>query len=340
MHVVQRSLLAAVAGTVGLATLPAISLAQAETVPAPDSVHVRMSRAGVHAPDTLSAARYRFGVQAPNRFPGMLQLVKPDRGYTQAEFRADVRRAGHRGGMQALKRLLTKIRFFGGANVAPGRSGALWETLYSGRYWLMAPAMRPGGVDVETVRVHGDPTVSRFPRVSANATSTDRGLLLERRIPHMGRMLIRNNADFADTLMLLPLQGDATYADFVRWLRRGGASRPPVRFRGIRLTAGLSPDAGYVLRYQLHPGTYVAFSFASLSARRIREVFQPVLVPGGHASRVQSSWGAPGGGLRTAPGLARRIERWHAGSNVAGTRRSRLDALRRSLRPMLAPTVR
>jgi hypothetical protein len=115
----------------------------------------------------------------------------------------------------------------------------------------------------------------------------------------------------------------------------------PVRFRGARVTAQLSPDAGYVLRYQLHPAEYVVFSFSSFfMPGRIRDAFQPLTVPSGrHAGRTQSSWQAPGGGLRYAPGLARRVERWNAGT-ANGTAGSRLDALRRSLRPMLMPRFR
>lgn len=338
MHAVRRSLLAAVAGTLGLATVPAMSLAQAETAHAPDTVHVRMSRTDIHAPDALAAARYRLGIDAPNHFPALLQMVKPDHGYTLAEFRADVRRSERPGGAPAVKRLMTKLRYFGGAVVAPGRTGALWETLYSGRYWLAAPAMRPSGVAIETIRVHGTPTTSRFPWVSANATGTNHGLQLERQIPRTGRMLIRNNSRVADSLMLLPLKPGTSYADFVRWLHRPSGDMP-VRFRGARITAQLSPDAGYVLRYQLHPAEYVVFSFSSFfTPGRLTDVFQPLTVPSGrHASRTQSSWQAPGGGLRNAPALARRVERWHNGKTVDGTVRSRVDALRRSLRPMLAP---
>jgi hypothetical protein len=205
----------------------------------------------------------------------------------------------------------------------------------------MAPTVRPHGlgVDIKTVRVHGTPAASRFPRVSANATGTNHGLRLERQIPRTGRMLIRNNGRSADSLMLVPLRPDTTYADFVRWLRHPSGDIP-LRFRGARMTASLSPNAGYVLRYQLHPAEYVVLSLSSLFSSRIREVFQPMTVPSGRHARSAQSWQAPGGGLRNAPALASRIERWHASSNADAMRRSRLDALRRSLRPMLVPRFR
>lgn len=322
--------------------LPAISLAEADTLPAPKTVRVRMSMTEVHAPDALSSARYRLGIHAPSRIPALLDIVKPDRGYTQSDFRSDVRRAGRPGGMPALKRLLTKLRYFGGAVVAPGRTGALWETLYSGRYWAMAPTVRPRGLglDIETIRVHGTPAATRFPRVSANATGTAHGLRLERRIPRRGRILIRNNSTGLDAVFLLPLKPDATYADFIRWVRHP-RTQMPVRFRGARLTSTLSPDAGYVLRYQLHPAEYVVFSASSLNSRRIREAFQPLTVPrGDHLRRVGSSWRAPGDGFRNAPGLTHRVERWRDSTGIDATRPSGLAALRRSLRPMLAPTFR
>jgi hypothetical protein len=340
MRAVRRSLLAALAGTVGLATLPAMSLAQAETEPAPKSVRVRMTMTEVHAPDSVPAGRYRLGVDAPSRVPGLLQLVKPDQGYTKADFRGDLRRADRPGGRAATRRRMTKLRFFGGAVVAPGRTGALWETLYSGRYWLMAPTRRLGGFSAKTVRVHGTPTASRFPSLSAHATGTEHGLRLEREIPRTGRMLIRNHSEFTDSLMMVPLRSGTTYADFVQWLRHP-SGRMPLRFRGARITAGLSPDAGYVLRYRLHPAEYVAFGLSSFSGRRIREVFQPLTVRGARrAASTRSSWQAPGGGLRKAPSLARRIEHWHATGPVAGTLGSRLDALRRSVRPLLVPSFR
>ncbi|MDQ4085415.1 MAG: hypothetical protein M3165_06305 [Actinomycetota bacterium] len=334
MHAARRSVVATVAALAGLGMVPAASVAQ--DAPAPASARVRMSVHGVHAPGTLTAARYHLEVAAPRRFPGMLQLVKPDRGYTRAEFRADLRRQGWPGGSAARRRLSTNLRYFGGAVVPATRTGSLWETLYAGRYWLIAPALVPGGSAITTVRVHGTPAPSRFPRVSAHVTGTDTGLRLERRIPRAGRMLIRNTGTDLDAQFLVPLRGDATYADFLRWVRHPRRAPMPLRFRGARFTAALSPEASYVLRYRLHPGTYVVVSLSSLRADRLRQVFQPLTVPAG----ARRSTGSPRAeGLRPAPGLTRRIQQW-GGTRSRDTSTSKPSGLRGLLTRLALPTPR
>jgi hypothetical protein len=268
--------------------------------------------------------------------------VKPNHGYTRADFRSDIRQLGGRGTGAALRRLSTQLRYFGGAVVPPTRTGAVWETLYAGRYWLMAPAVRRGGTAITTVRVHGTPQPSRFPRVSAHATGSDSGLRLERRIPRAGRMLIRNISADLDTQLMLPLKAGATYADFLRWVRHPRRAPMPLRFRGARLTAALSSDAAYVLRYRLHPGRYVVFGLSSLNADRIRQVFQPLTVPAGSHPGVRPSPGSlRSEGLRTAPGLPQRIQHWGV-TRRPGTATSPegLSDLRRMVTRLTPPAVR
>jgi hypothetical protein len=340
MHAARRSMVAGVAGLAALGILPAASVAQAQDVPAPDTVRVRMSMTGAHAPDALAAGRYRLSIDAPRRFPGMLQLVKPNQGYTRADFRADSRQLGRRGSGAALRRLSSQLRYFGGAVVAPTRTGAMWETLYAGHYWLMAPAARPGGMGITTVQVHGTPAPTRFPSVSANATGTNTGLRLERRVPRTGRMLIRNTSNSIDLQLMLPLKAGASYNDFYRWARHPMRAPMPLRFRGARITSALSPDAGYVLRYQLHPGRYVVFGLSSLNADRLRQVFQPLTVrAGANAAARRSSWTGPEG-FEKAPRLASRVKRWGATrSGDPATNDGRLSGLRSMLTRLAAPRI-
>ena len=77
-------------------------------------------------------------------------------------------------------------------------------------------------------------------------------------------MLIRNTGKGIDDLWLFPLVRGATYDDFVRWVRRPRVPEP-FRFRGLRTTAQVSPDAGYVLRYRLRPGHYVVMDSHTLN---------------------------------------------------------------------------
>lgn len=252
-----------------------------------------------------------------------------------------MRRLGGPGTGPALRRLSTELRYFGGAVVPPTRTGALWETLYAGRYWLMAPALRPEGMAITTVRVHGTPAPSRFPRVSAHATGTNTGLRLERRIPRAGRMLIRNTSTDLDSQLMIPLKADATYADFLRWVRHPRRAPMPLRFRGARLTASLSPDTAYVLRYRLHPGQYVVFGASSLNADRVRQVFQPLTVPpGSPALGRRSSSAVRSAGLRTVPGVTQRIQHWGTHSRAAATSPRGLSGLRRLLTRLAAPSPR
>ncbi|HEX2174413.1 MAG TPA: hypothetical protein VHG70_00765 [Nocardioidaceae bacterium] len=219
-------------------------------------------------------------------------LVKPDRGYTRADLRADDRR----GGREANRRISQNLRFFGGVEMGAGGSSTLWETLYAGRYWLVGLSARRPRVSMKTIHVHGTPFVSSFPRVSATATSLDQGLRLSRRIPQTGRVLIRNRSDRLDSLFFVPLRRNATYADFLRALRRPRGD-VPIRFRGFRTTAQLSPNAAFVLRYRLRPGTYVVMGIRGINAllnpsqEPLRRLIRPVRVR--PATQVRSRTVAP-----------------------------------------------
>ena len=167
MHKVRCSLLAmALAGAGTMATVP---VANADRLPAPRQVVVRVTTSGVHAPDSLHAGRYRMEVRVPQRSMGIVLLVRPDAGYTLADLRADAR-AARRPGDAANRRIRESIRFFGGTQVRPGSTGALWETLYAGRYWLVGFA-NSGRTTFETVHVHGTPTASRLAGHPAGALS-------------------------------------------------------------------------------------------------------------------------------------------------------------------------
>lgn len=308
MHKVRSALLAL--AVVGLGSVPAGS--QARELPAPREVTVRVAPSGVKAPDALRSARYRLTLQAPRRVPALLQLVKPDRGYTRAEFRADVRR---RGGVSD-RRIMSHLRFFGGAELRAGQTGALWETLYAGRYWLMGVAARPGGQSIHTIRVHGTPSPRSFPRVSAEATGTESGLRLSRTAPESGRMLIRNANNDVEALTLVPLTEGTTYADFIHWLRRPHG-RMPLRLRGIRSTALLSPDAGYVLRYRLRPGDYVVTSLGELQAAGPaagpRQFFHPLTVEAASSARAARARSPRlTEGFQRTPAATRHLGRWLA----------------------------
>jgi hypothetical protein len=294
-RLVGCSLLAVLVGGAGV--VPAASLVQAGDLPAPRPLNVRLSAAGVHAPDSLAAGRYRIEIRQPSRTLGSVTLVKPDRGYSRADFRADNRRQGP----ASNRRIRQNLRFFGGVELGRGGTGVLWETLYAGRYWLLGVTER--GLAIKTVRVHGFPSASTFPRVTAEATSFDQSLQLTRHIPRAGRILIRNNSHRLDALLLLPLKEGVSYVEFLRWLRHPDR-RPPFAPRGLKVTAPLSARAGYVLRYRLRPGRYVAMGLRGANllfnsgGNRVRRWVRPVVV-GGRApapsmSRARLSTGTVG----------------------------------------------
>jgi hypothetical protein len=286
------SLLAVAVAAAGV--VPSASLAQARDLPAPRQINVRLSASGVHAPDSLTAGRYRIEIRERSHTLGSVALVKPDRGYSRADLRADNRRPG----LASNRRIRRNLRFFGGVELIRGGTGVFWETLYSGRYWLLGFTER--GLAIKTVRVHGSPPASAFPRVTAQATSFDRGLQLTRHIPRAGRMLIRNKSDRLDALFLLPLKRGVTHEEFLRWLRHPERSSP-FASRGLKVTAALSPRAGFVLRYRLRPGRYVALGIRGadvlFNARgdHLRRWVRPVVVGGrAPASGARVSTGTVG----------------------------------------------
>lgn len=272
MRVGRSSLVVTV--LLGASLIPAGSLAQANPVPAPRDFTVRLTPDAVQAPDSVRAGRYRIEVRAPRRALAHLTLVKPDRGFTRTDLRQGRGDIGQR------------LRFFGGLTLRPGQTGVIWETLYAGQYWLVSQTAGRGlRQRIQTVRVHGVPTPSRFPRVSAEAFNRDNGARITSRIPQAGRMLIRNTSHRLDAIVLLPLKDGFTYRDFLVWVRRDGQGESPLRMRGFRMTGVTSARVGYVLRYRLHPGNWVVtdprtlFGFGR-QPDRLAQAFRPLRVHG------------------------------------------------------------
>jgi len=300
VRVIQSSLAAAV--LVGASLVPAGSLAQADSLPAPRDLTVRLTPQGVRAPDSVQAGRYRIEVRAPRRALATLTLIKPDRGFT----RADLRQGRGNG---------RRMRFFGGLTLFPGQTGVMWETLYSGRYWLMSETSgRRVHQRIQTVRVHGVPRPSRFPQVSAEAFNRDNGARITARIPRAGRMLIRNTSHRLDATILLPLKPGFAYRDFLAWVRRDGQGKSPLRMFGLRMTGPTSPRVGYVLRYRLRPGNWVVTDPRSLFGvgrrpDRLTQAFRPLRVHGGGTARAAAAAGYQADGFTSSPRQRRAVDR-------------------------------
>lgn len=267
------------ATVVAAALVPTGSTALADGLPAPWQMSVRLTASGVKAPDSLVSGRYRVEVQAPRRSFGLMLLVKPDRGYTRADLRAD-----DRGGAAGIRRIRENIRFFGGVEVRPGRTGVLWETLYEGRYWVLGiNSGRPRGIPIATVHVHGTPSLSSFPRISGDATTSRDAFRMTRTLPQAGRLLIRNESRRDESLVLLRLRGGDTYEDFVDAVRHPRTGT--VQVGGFHQTLPLTGGAGYVLRYRLRQGRYVVMGLEGFGrllvgrkVRHIRELTEPLTV--------------------------------------------------------------
>jgi len=298
MRPVKSSLV--VSFLLGSALVPAGAPAQASQLPAPRDLTVRVTLDDVRAPDSVQAGRYRIEVQAPRRALADLTLVKPDRGFTRADLRQ-----GRGNGQQ--------IRFFGGLRLMPGQTGVMWETLYSGRYWLLSETSgRRSHQRIQTIRVHGAPSLSRFPRVSAEGFNRDNGARITSRIPRAGRMLVRNTSPRVDAMVLLPLKAGFTYRDLIGWLRRDADGKSPLRMFGLRMTGFTSPRVGYVLRYRLRPGNWVVTDLRTLFGigrhHRLTQVFRPVRVHGGTAGSAGAAR-YEADGFTSSPRQRRTVER-------------------------------
>jgi hypothetical protein len=282
VRLVKSSLVVTV--LVGACLVSPGSLAQADHLPAARDLNVRLKPDGAQARDSVRAGRYRIEVRTPRRAFGVLTLLKPDRGFTRADLRHGRGNVGK------------NLRSFGGLTLHPGQTGVMWETLYAGRYWLMSETFgpRPSRERIRTIRVHGTPSPSRFPRVSAEAFNRDNGARITARIPRAGRMLIRNTSPRLDAIVLLPLKDGFTYREFLAWLRRDGEGKSPLRL-GFRITGYTSPGVGYVLRYRLRPGNWVVTDpftlFGFGRQHRLTQAFRPLRVHGGK-TRAAAAAGA------------------------------------------------
>ncbi|MGH8970430.1 MAG: hypothetical protein ACRDV1_10830 [Actinomycetes bacterium] len=250
---------------VGLMGAPAASAAAA---PAPARLLVTVDHGRVHMPSSLRSARYRFVVKAVGRADGV-QLVKPDRGYTKDEFRADARRSDSRNrqvAKRAVRHMLDNIRFFGGVNAERGDKAVFWETLYTGRYWVLTQTSQR----IREVRVHGSVRRTAMPAFDGTLRVRDGKITAAPRVlPRHGKFLVRSTGTQPHQLVLMRLAPGKTAADVKKFLRRlfeGDLTvldeEPPMDLYAEPLGTGvLSPGTQYVQRYTLPRGNYAVLCF-------------------------------------------------------------------------------
>ena len=211
---------------------------------------------------SVSAGFARFVVKAP-KGQHTLQLLRLAPGYTPQQAGHDIN-AAFGGNLQAIHRVDTKIRWFGGAAATPERDGQFAETLYSGTYYFVD---QEGNAKAQ-VTVTGTPTTtsSIAPSSTITAFNTKKGASRfstggARTLPRSGWTLFRDHADQPHFLVIQHVKDSTTAKDIRAYQKSGGQSAPTWAAQGETDAGVISPDTQILFHYHLPAGKYVITCF-------------------------------------------------------------------------------
>lgn len=227
---------------------------------------VTLSRHAVHA------GHVRFTVDTTSADGSNVLVFRPARGVSLATVFADFAEEfapDPQTDAKGTRDLTRDARFYGGADVTPGRPATVTENLRAGTYYVADLAAPPGpnGPTLSTLIVWGrggessDRHDRRVPVVET--TSSDRFVVHGRLHAH-GSVTVSNVSDTLHFMELQPVKAGTTDAEIQAYFDSG--SQDPPTFMVAGPTAGMevqSPGRHALLSYSLPKGTYVLLCFVA-----------------------------------------------------------------------------
>jgi hypothetical protein len=219
--------------------------------------HVRM-------PARLRAGRYTFAVKGVD--VTSLQLARPVRGYTRAEFIRDYNAA------QLGRRVATFTRMgrLAGGVFAIGSAASFTTTLHPGTYFAFTDNGHLRTADVHAITVTGKDRATAFPQVTGIVRVGDTGFTAPRTMRRSGELLVRNTGTRNHQMGLLPLAPGQSLADLrdtfptmdAQSAGRAQADIAAADESGFALSGAVGPDTSYVWAYHLPAGRYALVDVA------------------------------------------------------------------------------
>lgn len=260
-------------------TTPLVSACTVALVVATVGVTSPAAPAAPHAPTvTVTLGSNGPTISGPRRWqPGAVRIVAASRlpdqeltllhfqpGYSYARFQADGKHAnGHNAAARAaLRRVFANTVFDGGVDLFRGQSASVTVTVRPGTYYLGELARRP---ELTPIRVSG-PTRARPPAAAGIVTVSDSGFRIDRTLPAVGTITIRNRGSQPHRVNLVPVKPGTTRAQVGAYLRktaaRDNAPPPPFALKAPQLgSADISPGQQMQLTYKLPAGEYALIDF-------------------------------------------------------------------------------
>jgi hypothetical protein len=233
----------------------------------PDPVVVTVRDGEVRMPSSLRPGQHRFVLRARGSQDGV-QLIRPRRGYSAAEYRRDAARVESGAApvaRRAERRINANVRLRGGALADEGRRAVFWQTLSAGRLWAVSES-RPQ--DVHQVRVSGRLLRAPAPAASTTIIVADRSVRTPATMPAAGVFELRNAGTVPHMVGLAKLVPGRTAADAVAYLQ--AVLDPGSTLGAAELTSpfddsvfgaptmSVHPRERMLLRYALPAGDYIA----------------------------------------------------------------------------------
>lgn len=205
---------------------------------------------------TVQAGRVIFKVVVP-KGDHELQLLKLAPGYTTAMANKDIN-AAFSGKVAAVKRVDTKITWFGGAEATPGKAGYFAETLYAGKYYLIDQNSHAHTTLTVTGSPVARPWIANSSTIIGNAKDRFGG---DSVLPHSGWTLVRDTSDEPHFVVFQQVKKGTTRHDVEEYFKAGDESQPAFALGPNTSTGVISGGTQMLFHYSLPKGEYVILCF-------------------------------------------------------------------------------
>ena len=253
----RRRVAAVVAAMATAVTGTALVPSQVDAAGKIPTIRARMTDQAIHlSRDTVRAGRIKFRVTVPSG-DHTLQVLQLHKGYRPRDLMSDIDNA-FRGRIPAIKRVDTRVTWYGGAEATKNHPGRYSVTLPAGKYLIVDQSGPAGALLTVTgalqprAWIHNDSTIV--------GTGGDR-FRAPKVIPNSGWTVFKDTSDEPHFLVIQHVKRGTTRHMITRYFKSGNQAEPPFALPETTSSGVISGGSQILFHYNLPAGRYVLMCF-------------------------------------------------------------------------------